>query len=74
VPDKYVLQRKASFDDDAANSSGAAADSTDDSERVIERLVALSDSSDGRERIVPKKIFRAGLFSMLGANLILSAT
>jgi len=72
VPDKYILQRKASFDDDAVSSSGAAADNTDDSERVIERLVAWSDqSSDGREHI-PKKSLRVGSYNIPDANLVLS--
>lgn len=66
-----MLQRKASFNDDAAISSGAATDNTDDSERVIERLV-LSDSPDGREHIVPKRHFRAGSFSIPATDLISS--
>jgi hypothetical protein len=60
-----VLQR-ASFDTDAAHSSSLAANDSDDSERVIGRLVAMSDDNDtysyeAMKRTLPKQGFRTTL-------------
>jgi hypothetical protein len=81
VAEKYTLQHRASFDDDAANSSGLAAGHTaGNTNDTVLAIVHSADMSDGsyahsfeRERTLPRQGFRVALSMSPGQSLIMPA-